>query len=945
MKKINKLRIACSQSANSAVLMLVTIACAVQVIVGCSGGETLGISSDIPSKDTTKVIVDHYYSSERVLVSNANVKDSLAKSVATFKLVSTMKGSDDDTEYSYSFSPSAYLNVKLAKERIEISSEDDLPVFLTKQTIKSRTPYRNGITLGEDAVKVFDYSDGQQATVSYGYRYTGVIQNGDTLATPHLAIEPVEYFSYEYQRSGEQTETENPYKMTLAFDATYTAKGTSQTNAADVVRLQPWYQKVVTSEARKVLKVAYSGEYVGCPYTGYKLTETVTTNKGIVTNTYSTNLSINITAPVQREQPSADSLFATKSTGTLSEKTFAETKTEEGFTVKTMTGTYVSSVSGKKSGTKVESTVNFTYQKPVKFESEYGSYTIPDISLKFTEAGFSVTKQSETDDYKMYKSVNSVFGELANCTMDVIDEVVNLKIQKDKPNVTKTDSTYTLKGDDDSYVVDKTIIWSDGTKTTSTYTYDGRHSAAATDFGEVITSSLDWSEGALSRVSTSQTTETKTFSNVTKFTATYTTSKWQSAATNGKEKGTFAFTETSPKVVFTDGKTTKTFSERKYAMTGMGATVASSYTTVVRDGVSYKAYDYDYTVKAVWNGGTGTSLVSAGTLLITADVVGKTTYKAEQSWNGMTTTVKVTKTTPHSAMDDEVQTYTKQFTVSLGELSYAKVYADNTSFSTRETKSESNSSATDGYWTVKTYETTHTYTTSNGTVKREQNLKSKGAEIVFNDGTFSHTFDAKLTLSKSESFGTARTDGDYTVTPHKLTVKATTQNGGSISTTGTTDIYVKAAEPEKPHFGKPKSFTATAVFDPSAKVTRRAFVFRWESGVTYAVCDYETELPASADFKHKEDTYSGYNSAAYSSGNWLPARGVEASDGLEWYSGNGSLISAISDAECMILGWKNIVSGQYALEIQGYTYTMNGYNVTVTAPSGKSVTFNSHYTK
>lgn len=1079
------------------------------------------------------MIIDHYWESERILISSATVKDTLVKSDVTFNQVSSMK--NEQLGYDFKFNPSLYLRIRLAKPRIEVQSVTDLPVNLVKQQIKSRTPYRNGTTLGADEVQEFTFSDGQVATVSYGHRYTGVVQGGDTLATPHLEISSVNFVKALIASFGDKTETEDPYKATLAFKANYSAKGVSSGNELnDEIDLQPWYHKVVTSEATEIEDVTYTGRYIGCPLEAYELTEVVKTNKGEETHVYTVPLSLKVTPPQEREQPSNDSLFVDKSTGKIAEEVFSEVTNADGFTVQTINGTYTSTAIGKEAGTVVENVVNFTYQKPVMFKSEYGSYNIPNVSLKFTELAFEVNKNAETDEYKRFKSVNTLYGEIAGCTLEPIEEVVNLKLQKDKPiDVIKVDSTYTLRGDDDEYIVDKEIIWSDGSKTSSTYTYQGRHFASSLPFGEVVTTSLNWDENELKRMSQSTTREEKKFSETVKFNATYTTSNWQSDASNGKESGVFSFRETAPLVVFTDGKVVKTFSERKYVMTGMGADVSSVFSTIVRNGVTYKAYPYDYTTQAVWNGKNSSRLVSQGWLLIVADEVGETTYTTEQTWNGNTTTVKVIKTTPHTVGDDEVETYTKNFTVEFGKLTYGKLYAENTSFATTETHSTTNTSAVDNYWTVRTYSSTYKYDTSNGVVEREQNLSIKDAEIVFDDGTFNHTFNVRLTMSKSERLDTqnSRTEGEYKVTPHFLTVKGKTVDGRVFSTEGQTDIYVKedatvtssskktivyndgtvdfvlekkmsdgstktvkasdtygtrfafdfkntpaqekevsqanhtasenlgsptssnrnvgnwkvvvksypythtlsngieadkltapysynnfsatlndvdlgevvfaepsvalthkslniqangtsanfdiyhanvvvhgtasategnyatdlnvthvlkvasGEEPEDPNLGKPKAFYATATFDPSAKVTRRAFVFQWEEGVTYAVCDYEKMLPESQNFMYKVDTYQEYNSVGYkaSADLWMPAKGVQGNAFMEWFASDGSRITAVTDVECMTYGWKNVVNGRYALIIPGYTYSINGYNVTVTAPNGEKVTFNSHY--
>lgn len=1132
-KRDRKLRFACLRGANSAVLVLALIVGL--IFVGGCAGEKAKLLSDIAPEDTTDVIIDHYWESQRILIASATVKDTLVKSDATFKQVASMKGDMEDGEYDFTFYPSLYLRVRLAKSRIDVKSVTDLSVSLVKQQLKSKTPYRSGTTLGADVVREYTFSDGQIATVSYGHRYTGVVQGSDTLATPHLEIDSINFVKALIANFGDKTETEDPYKATLVFKASYSAKGVSNGNElSDKIDLQPWYHKVVTSDATEIENVTYTGKYIGCPLEAYELTEVVKTNKGEETHVYTVPLSLKVTPPQEREQPSNDSLFVDKSTGKVAEEVFSEVTNEDGFTVQTINGTYTSTAAGKEAGTVVESSVNFTYQKPVMFKSEYGSYDIPDIALQFTELAFDVNKTAETDEYKLFKSVNTLYGEIAGCTLDPIDEVVTLKIQAQKDdNVVKVDSTYTLRGENDEYIVDKEIIWSDGSKTSSTYVYQGRHSASALPFGEVVTTSLNWNENELKRISQSTSSEEKKFSETIKFNATYTTSNWQSDASNGTENGRFSFRETSPVVVFTDGKIVKTFPERKYVMTGIGADVSPTFSTIVRNGITYKAYPYDYTTKATWNGGNTSSLVSEGWLLMLADEVGETTYTTDQTWNGNTTTVKVIKTTPHTAGEDEVETFTKNFTVEFGELTYGKLYADNTGFSTTETHSTTSASATDNYWTVKTYSSTYKYTTSNGTVKREQNLPIKDAEIVFDDGTFNHTFNVRLTMSKSERLDTqnSRTEGEYKVTPHFLTVKGQTVDGRVFSSEGQTDIYVKeeltvtssskrtivygdgtvdfvldkkmsdgstqtvkasdtygarfafdfkntpaqekevsqanhtasgtlgaasssnrnvgnwkvvvktypythtlsngvqadkltapysynnfsatltdadlgevsfvepnvalnhkslniyangtsgsfdiyhadvvvggtatgtegnymtdlavthilkvasGEEPDEPHFGKPKAFYATATFEPSSKVTRRAFVFQWEKGVTYAVCDYETMLPESDDFMYKADTYQEYNSVGYSVANnqWVPARGVDSSDDIRWFASDGSLVTAITDMECMSYGWKNIVDGQYALIIPGYTYSVNGYNITIIAPNGQSVTFNSHY--
>lgn len=928
-----------------ALLLLLGAMCGVG---GCAS-EALTYA-DVSPRDTVEVIKNLYWRSERVGLANVSVRDSLAKSDVDFKQSSSLYNEQENVRYV--FKPSAYLYARLSKSRVEALTKDELSVVLENEYIESRTPYKSGTTFGEDVVKIFEFSNGMNAKVFWGYRYTGVVVGNDTLAVPHVEAGDVVFIKQTLEANGEKTETEEPYKAVLGFQTDYTIKGTSGDDVTSTVLMNPWYQAVVTAEATKVLNVAYEGRYVNCPVDAYELVEMVTTNKGEFSNTYRVPLAFEISQPQKREQPSLDSLFNAMSVGKFTEKEFSQVKNEDGFTIRTMTGNYLSANTGKVGRTAVESTVGFTYQYPVKFESEYGKYDISPLKLNFEEIGFEVKKISENKDSKLFRSVNTIEGTLGTCALDLIEEVVDLRIQREKaPNVVRSDSTYVLKGSGDDYVVEKTVTWSDGSKTTTTYDYKGRHSASATPFGNKVTTSLNWNENTLQRVSQSEENDEKKFSSTTKFSVVYTTSNWRSDATNGVQSGAFAFTETSPVVTFIDGEVSKTFPQRKYTLTGAGAEVASNFTMMALEGVSYKAYAYDYVARVVWNDEAQPDLVSGGYLLMSADETGEPVYSQSQSWNGNTVTVKVTKTTPHTQAQNDVETYTKDFTIGLGGLTDGNVYAENTNFSATETHTETNSSESDGPWTVESYKRDYAYKLSNGAVTRDD-LKATATDavITFNDGTYSHTFNVRLNVTKNERLSEAEPQGEFDVTTHFLTVSGVTADGKSISDEGKTTIFVKRGgdEPEPPHLGRPKEFHVTATYDPTGKVTRRAFVFNWEDGVSYAVCDYEMVLPDSQEFVFKQDDYSGYNSVGYDKNNstnhWQPARGVDSNDAIRWYFSNGALMSAIDKAlSCKVLGWKNIVNGDYALVIPGYTYEINGYDITVKAPNGQTVTFNSHY--
>lgn len=891
-------------------------------------------------------IVEKYYYMERVLNCVVTPSDSLAKSVVDFDQDSYLR--DDEAGKTHTYEPTTYVSVELSKDRIPVKSKDELPTTVVDEYVVSNTPYKSEDTFGKDVVKVFEFADGQVATVTYGERYYAIIDNGDTLAVPHMEIQDVTFNQQIVEAFGEPSEWEEPYKSTLVFDAVYENKATSVDGSLQTVELKPWYNKPIAEDPLEIYGVSYSGKYVGCPDKVYELTEIVETNKGTKTNVHKFELSLEFTAPEVREQPSLDSEFESKSTGKLNQKQLNQVKNEEGFTISTMTGTYTSSNIGKVGGTVVESTMSFTYQYPAMFESSYGKYEIEPPVLGFEEIGFVIKKTSETKDYTKYKTTNTIQASFGDCMFDEVDEVVNLKVQREKaPDVVKVDSTYTIGGSGDTYIIDKVISWSDGSKSSSRYEYKGHHSIVAIHFGEKITSSLNWSENTLDLSSQSKgNPEVQKHSTATRFEADYFKSNYTSEATNNVEKGEFGFTTETAKVKFIDGNIVKEFPERKYSFTGGGADVATNSTTVVKNGVSYNAYKYDYTAKASYDGGSASNVVSNGTLLTAADVAGEAQYKTSQTWNGKTTTVYVKKTIPHSHAEDEVFNYSKTYTIGMTDLVDGRLDAENTSFKVTGTNTENNIPSTDGFWKIEERTRDYTYVLSNGAVSRNMNTTVKDALITFDDGKFKHTFDVRMNISHKESLGSTKQSGDYSVTEHTLVVTGAV-SGKSFSVDGKTDIYVKNKEPEYPHYGKPRNFVVTATFDPTAKVTRRAFIFNWDEGVTYAVCDYETMLPTTADFMYKTDTYREYNSVGYdrsaSSQKWQPAKGIDSDLSIEWKRSDGSVMSAITNAECMTYGWKNVKDGDYGLIIEGYTYTINGYNITVTAPNGETVTFNSHH--
>ena len=788
-------------------------------VASCEKEQLARPASDVKDlKDSVEVLREHYAQSERTLAVTAAPKDTLAKSDAVFNHTATMVyGDEAGMKYNLTLSPTAYAYVREKLARIEVRSEAEVPAHLVKQQVISRKPYTDGAYVGEDVVEEFTYDDGQVDDLYYGYRYMGLIYGADTLATPHVEFGATRLDTMYVAKDGEQTELEKPYRVTPKYVLTFTTKGVSGRQMTSTVALQPWYKKVITDDPQVVTgEIKYEGKYVGCPITAYQLVQTVPTNKGVVVNEVSVPVAVSVTAPELREQPSLDSLFNATSTGTFKESVYAESVNEDGFTVKTMNGTYVSKNVGKESKTSIESTINFTYSFPTKFENKWGSYEIEGLKMSFEEAGFTLKSVSQDEDNHVWETINTVIPKIGTCTLDVLDELVKITVAKEKKAI-PVDSTYVQGGKGDEYIITKTIIWSDGSQTTSKFQYDGRHSTTATNFGEKITSNLSWNASGLTANGTSTENEKKEFTPTTCFEVVYTTTNMKSDASNGVENGEFGFSETHPVVTFIDGDIKVAFEERKVVLSGHGAQPAANYNIVVRDGVSYKGYTYNMACGVIFDGEAESDVVSQGLLLIVADEVGAPKYEHEQTWNGNVTTVKVIKTTPHSFGDDEVETYTREFTVAMTDLSNGKVYAENTNFSAEVTNEEKSDEAKDGFWTVKSNVRNFNYVVSNGAVKREMTNVVTDGEIVFNDGTYTFTFPAKFNVTPSESFGDVRSEGDYKVTPHIETVTASIVGGPTLTTTGTTSIYVEQDKVSDTSYKTEESWNGN-VF--TAKVTK-----------------------------------------------------------------------------------------------------------------------------
>ena len=751
-------------------------------------------------QDTTKVIIDHFANSSRSLFVNATPKDSFCYSEGVFDMYSTMSFTDDDNVlYDMKLKPTANVRIKLTPARQEVKSEVEIPTTKVSSKTISQSKTNNGLVYVFKKHQQDTYADGSKADIYLEWTARGYLSaDGDTLMTGHVEFGEVKLDSISYARHGQKTEYDDPFYVTHHYTIPYMEKGVTGQQRSFVLPLKPYREKSITDDPQvKTGEPTYKIDWVGCPVTKLNLVQTTPTNKGVVTVTESFDVVFKVTVPEEREQASLDSLFSKVSEGGKPKyEAIGDTvKHANGFQSLNYAGGYTSRNKGTENGSNVETTATITASMPVKFANKWGSVDIKPLEPTFEEGGFVVTSVSQDADYHMFKTVNTIIPHLGDCTMDALDEVVNIKVAKDKPAV-PVDSVYVKGGKGDSYTVTKTVYYSDGSKLEYPFAFDGKHSASASNFGEKVVSNLSWSASELKDNGTSQVKDNgKVFTPTTRFEVTYVTTNKKSDATNNVESGSFGFSETHPVVVFVDGQTKLTFDERKVVLSGKGAQPANNYTLTVKDGVSYKGYTYNMTAGVVFDGEAEADVTSQGLLLMVADEVGDAVYKYDYVWSGNTITVTTTKTIPHTFAEDEVETYQTSYTVSMTDLQDGRVDAENTAFTVVATPSEKSlEPVKDGFYTISPRERSYTYVVSNGSASRQMSNTVTDAVIAFNDGKGgSHTWDVSLNVTKADNFGSAKTEGDYTVTPLTTTVTAVASGTGAptITKAGVTSIYVQ----------------------------------------------------------------------------------------------------------------------------------------------------------
>lgn len=192
-------------------------------------------NSVVPASEVTLIDVD------KNVEFSTNVVDALGSSIANIDVESSMISVGDDGTDVRHFSPTAYLNIELTEEHIELASVEETEVTLLEERVISDNETSEGAIRGRDVVKEYRFSDGQVATVSYGWQYEMTVVGAEQVAAPHVEVSNVRYINHVVENTGVGT-----YKATPAFDASLVTKSVSNAETESLT-LRPWYTMSVTA--------------------------------------------------------------------------------------------------------------------------------------------------------------------------------------------------------------------------------------------------------------------------------------------------------------------------------------------------------------------------------------------------------------------------------------------------------------------------------------------------------------------------------------------------------------------------------------------------------------------------------------------------------------------------------------------------------------------------
>ena len=736
-------------------------------------------------EENTPTIHEVIYESEKTLYVTTVNRDSLSHGVVQFSQDGSL--TNQKNNFFKQVAPKAKIDVVLKKDSSVIAKGVSPEVTLSgKSEVKKQTSV-TGDKVSTTLTQNFKFSDGQEADVKVTFDNQFHAASGDTIVFPHVVIEPVTFSNEVIEPLDGATELRVPYKHTLVFKAIYTPVGISEAASAKEVSASPWYYTIEKENPEVIQKVSQTGRFIGCPVTSYEVTETIETNKRTFTEKHNVPVVLSMKTPETREMTSLDKNFANKSTGNLVSETISEVKNENGFTIKTVSGSYTSKNIGKENQTTVENIVTFSYQIPTKFESQYTDkiYPIEDLKLSFEEVNFS-----QNGDKKI-KTINTVSPKFGNCTMDSFDEVVILNFSEVKPE--KSDSSFIAERVGNKYIVKKIIKWSDNSSTSDEVTYTGKPTIKAVAFGDIISKNLNWNNETL-KVTTTNSETSQVTTEIGTFKVVKTTKEWKSVATNGSETGVFAFITTDEKVTFTaTAKDYKyDFADTGYNLNASSTKPSANSTEIVVNGKKFIAHEYNLTANVSLNGENAGTTVSEGRILLeTAPEVIDSSFVAERIGNQYLVT-KLTKWSDGSTTTNEVR-YTA--TPTMKAVAFGDVITSNLNWNNETLRATSENSETSQVntelGTFSVVKTTKKWSSvaTNGSETGVFAFQTMDEKVTFTAKDYKYDFaDTGYNLNAGQAVISQESskEGEYIVHTYALTATASLngENVGNLTSTG-----------------------------------------------------------------------------------------------------------------------------------------------------------------
>jgi hypothetical protein len=431
---------------------------------------------------------------------------------------------------------------------------------------------------------------------------------------------------------------------------------------------------------------------------------------------------------------------------------------------------------------------------------------------------------------------------------------------------------------------------------------------------------------------------------------------YSSSAVNGANDFSNTYAVSDAKVVYTKDGATVTFPYGTWTV----SEGTSSVGTGTREG-SYTVYPYENGIDYIYatseesyrGSATATAsiyvayeepkdefvktvLVSSSDIIDGSDRVITITTQDEYSVSGQQDPVTETIRLPFSWSNPAAQT----------------IYAGDAAFTTTSNgqKTGTESSRTEGNFSVKTIARSYSSTASNGSKSFDNTYKMSDSKVSYvrNDVSLTFEYGSWSVTEGNTTIGNAAESGNYNVYPYVNNVSYTYSVSADQKASGKgvakASIYVEkpAEQPEQPSDPTPSTPSVIDKIIPEAwgtivgagisavpsddlgestNIAKKCLTIRTDKGAVAVVFDWNGE--PSTDGVLASTFYEGSYDAKYNSGywtnknTWKPAKAYDLKNGIAYYNGS-TCVRTVSNATLQMWGWANgtstVVSG-YSMSV------------------------------